>query len=63
MGEPVHPTPEERARTRAYARDVVESVRNDEDQPRMTHPDGDAMSDELVIFLLSQEILLLHAGR
>lgn len=66
MGEPATPTPVERAWTRAYAKSVVDAVRNDEEQPLAHWPDDadsgpgvDVMGDDTVIFKLAQEIEML----
>jgi hypothetical protein len=61
LGEPAIPSDAERARTRAYARSVVDAVRNDEERPTPRFADGDAMSDDTMIFQLAQEIELLLA--
>jgi hypothetical protein len=59
MGELAGATPAERAWTRDLAAKVLEAVRNDEESPQARHPDGDAMSDDLVMFSLSQEVVTL----
>lgn len=60
MGEPAVPTPTDRARTRAYAKSVVEAVANDEDRPYPRFEDGDAMTDDTMVFDLSVEIMTLE---
>lgn len=59
MGEPAISTPAEREFVRAFAKSVVESVRNDEEQPQPRWEDGDAMGDDTMIFRLAYEIGLL----
>lgn len=64
MGEPAIPTPAEREHVRAFAKAVVDSVRNDEDPPHPQWEDGDAMDDDMMTFRLAQEIgLLLEEAR
>lgn len=60
MGEPAIPTDEERAFVRAYAESVVTAVRNDEEQPLPTYPDGDAMGEDTMIFHLAREVQMLE---
>ena len=59
MGEPATPISEERKKTQKLAREIVQSVIDDEELPSFTYDDGDAMPDDAVIFFLAQEILLL----
>lgn len=60
MGEPATPSPKEREATRKLAREIVESVRNDEAMPLPAWL-GDPISRvalEEFIFELAQEITL-----
>ncbi|HEX7942638.1 MAG TPA: hypothetical protein VF488_12575 [Gemmatimonadaceae bacterium] len=57
MGEPADLTPEERHYFVGFARRVVDSEVNDEDQPQPAFLDGDAMPDDLAIFKLCQLLL------
>lgn len=60
MGEPAIPTDAERNETCAYAKAIVDAVRNDELGPHPEYPESSPTAD-LMVFRMAQEIELLLA--